>query len=128
MSNPKMYKATGRFDVEITPQKDDVAAGRMVIEKHYEGEIQGVGRGQMLSKQVENGVSVYCAIEEFQGEIDGKKGGFTLLHNGQMQQGSSQLDITVIAGSGTDELNSIAGKLHIKQVDGEHTYIFDYSL
>ncbi|MBD3584684.1 DUF3224 domain-containing protein [Salinimonas sp. HHU 13199] len=123
-----MQKATGQFTVNILPQQDAIGAGRMIIEKDYEGELQGVGKGQMLSKQVDGGMSVYCAIEEFEGHLAGKSGGFTLLHQGKMSSESRELSVTVIQGSGSGELASLTGSMQINQDENSHTYIFEYSL
>lgn len=123
-----MQKATGQFTVNILPQQDAIGAGRMIIEKDYEGELQGVGKGQMLSKQVDGGMSVYCAIEEFEGHLAGKPGGFTLLHQGKMSSQSRELSVTVIEGSGSGELASLTGSMQINQDENSHTYIFEYSL
>ncbi|MAG77116.1 MAG: hypothetical protein CL811_10190 [Colwelliaceae bacterium] len=121
--------ATGRFEIELTPQQDAAApSGRMVIDKTYTGGLVGKGVGQMLSKRTEAGESVYAAIEEFVGEVDGKSGSFTLFHNGVMTKTTQELTIVVVAGSGSGELANISGNLTIEIVNGDHQYIFDYSL
>lgn len=121
--------ANGRFEIELTPQQDDTApSGRMVIDKTYTGGLVGKGVGQMLSKRTETGDSVYAAIEEFVGEVDGKSGSFTLFHNGVMSKASQELTIFVVAGSGSGELSNISGSLTIEMVDGAHQYTFDYRL
>lgn len=126
MSNKQ--KATGQFTVNILPQQDAIGAGRMIIEKDYDGELQGVGKGQMLSKQVDGGISVYCAIEEFEGQLGGKSGNFTLLHQGMMSSQTRELSVTVIEGSGGGELSSLTGSMQINQDENSHSYIFEYSL
>lgn len=126
MSNKQ--KATGQFTVNILPQQDAIGAGRMIIEKDYDGELQGVGKGQMLSKQVDGGMSVYCAIEEFEGQLGGKSGNFTLLHQGMMSSQTRELSVTVIEGSGGGELSSLTGSMQINQDENSHSYIFEYSL
>lgn len=121
--------AKGSFDVELLPQADqDTPAGRMIINKTYHGDLNGAGVGQMISKRTVGGTSVYSAIEEFSGELAGKKGSFTLFHNGVMSAEQTTLSITVVAGSGTDELAGITGECSIEQSDGKHFYTLDYSL
>jgi hypothetical protein len=43
--------ATGPFDVKLTPQDDklDPALGRMIIDKQYHGDLEGTGKGTMLT-------------------------------------------------------------------------------
>ena len=121
--------AKGSFSVELTPQGDgNFAAGRMIIDKSYTGDLEGTGTGQMISKRIENGAAVYFAIEEFVGTVGGKKGAFTLLHKGFMSSEEQLLEITILQGSGSGELAGIAGTLEITQEDGTHQYRLKYSL
>lgn len=119
--------ATGKFEVSLEPQNDGIApAGRMIINKKYSGALIGVGVGQMISKRTESGTAVYSAIEEFEGSINGKTGGFTLIHFGQMSAQGQTLDVTIVSGSGTGELQGISGALEIIQEDKEHKYVLNY--
>jgi hypothetical protein len=120
---------TGNFEVDLSPQQDENApAGRMIINKNYSGGMDGTGTGQMLSKRTDSGVAVYSAIEEFAGSIEGKNGSFTLIHKGYMSSENQSLEITILEGSGTDELKSISGSMTITQEDGGHQYELNYSL
>ncbi|MCG7537555.1 DUF3224 domain-containing protein [Pseudoalteromonas sp. OOF1S-7] len=122
-------KAEGSFEVKLDPAKDEVApAGRMLINKTYDGDVIGTGVGQMLSKRTESGVAVYSAIEEFVGSIEGKSGSFTLSHYGFMSKETQELKIEIVPGSGAGELASISGSLQIIQSEGKHSYILTYSL
>jgi hypothetical protein len=117
----------GTFEIRLDPQQDDSApAGRMVINKTYSDGLVGTGIGQMLSKRTENGASVYSAIEEFQGSVDGKSGSFTLFHNGIMSSTKHELKIIVVDGSATGELEGLTGELLIEQQEGVHHYTFTY--
>ncbi|WP_096087693.1 DUF3224 domain-containing protein [Agaribacterium haliotis] len=121
--------ATGQFDVELKPAQDsDYDAGRMLINKSYSGQLQGSGKGQMLSKRSDSGSAAYVAIEEFNGSVDGKVGSFSLLHRGLMSSENQSLDIVIIEGSGTGELHGIEGELSIEQKAGEHLYQLNYQL
>lgn len=121
--------AKGTFEIKLEPQQDDTApAGRLLIDKVYSGGLVGTGIGQMLSKRTESGSAAYVAVEEFIGTVDGKKGGFTLIHRGFMNKETQTLEILILEGSGQDELETISGSLDIKQVDGVHSYELEYSL
>lgn len=125
----KGMSADGTFEVQLTPQEDGkTPAGRMVIEKTYLGDMTGSGLGQMISKRTENGTAVYYAIEEFSGEVKGKSGGFTLLHKGRMSKESQSLEVTILEGSGTEELQNISGSLLIIQDASGHKYELTYEL
>lgn len=122
-------EAKGSFEVKLDPQKDDAApAGRIIISKTYEGGLVGHGVGQMLSKRTESGESVYSAIEEVSAKLQGKTGDFTLAHVGVMSSEGMELNIRIVKGSGTGELQGITGELEIKQEDGQHFYVLTYTL
>ena len=119
----------GSFEVALTPVKhDEYAAGRMLINKTYSGKLAGTGKGQMLSKRTQNGASVYSAIEEFVGKLDGKSGGFTLVHSGYMSANEQTLSVIILQGSGTGELTGIEGSMDINKLANDHTYALSYKL
>lgn len=120
---------TGTFEVNLTPQHEDIPnVGRLLISKTYSGALQGIGTGQMLSKRTPSGSAVYSAIEEFEGELAGKAGAFTLFHVGNMSNSEQSLQIVIVAGSGQGELEGIQGELAITQVDGIHHYQLNYQI
>jgi hypothetical protein len=120
--------ATGTFEVNLAPQEDKSApAGRMIMTKTFEGDLAGSSVGQMISKRTE-GASVYYAIEEFTGVLQGKKGNFTLMHKGMMSKAAQSLEILILPGSGCGELKNIGGSMSITQKDGVHSYVLNYDL
>ena len=121
--------ANGDFEVDLAPQADEGApAGRMILNKTYQGEMNGSGIGQMISKRTENGTAVYYAIEEFSGSVEGKNGAFTLLHRGLMNKGTPMLDVNILEGSGSGELATISGSMLISQDADGHRYELTYEL
>ena len=121
--------AKGTFEVNLTPQADASSpAGRMVIDKIYQGEINGTGIGQMISKRTEGGAAVYYAIEEFSGAVKGKSGAFTLIHKGFMSKESQSLEILILEGSGSGEFDNITGSMVITQDANGHSYELTYEL
>ncbi|WP_040523725.1 DUF3224 domain-containing protein [Aliiglaciecola lipolytica] len=125
-----MKHIKGEFDVAMESQTDDeFAVGRMTLDKTYHGDLHGFSKGQMLSHVTNvKGSAGYVAMESFNGSLDGKKGGFVLMHQGIMDKGAQSLEISVIPDSGSDELTGISGKMSIEIVDGKHFYLFDYTL
>ena len=118
-----VMSANGTFEVDLTPQEDvGSPAGRMLIKKTYLGDMNGSGIGQMISKKTENGTAIYYAIEEFSGSVKGKNGGFTLVHKGLMSKESRSLEVTILEGSGSGELQNISGSMLIIQDENGHGY------
>ncbi len=125
--------ATGPFDVRITAQEDKPAEpqlNRMTLDKQYRGDMQGTGKGQMLTASTDvKGSGAYVAIERFTGTLKGVSGSFVLQHSGTMVQNAPHLTITVVPDSGTEDLKGITGKMTINiAADGSHTYEFEYTL
>jgi hypothetical protein len=90
--------------------------------------MSGSGVGQMISKRTHNGTAIYFAIEEFSGSIDGRSGGFTLVHKGHMNGETQSLEITVLPGSGSGDLATITGSMLITQSEDGHSYDLRYAL
>ncbi len=125
--------AAGPFDVKVIPAEekfDDPLLARMTIDKQYHGELEGTGKGQMLTAgSAAKGSGAYVAIEKVTGTLQGHTGTFVLQHSGTMTQGTPQLNITVVPDSGTGQLAGIAGKMNIKIAEGgKHFYDFEYTL
>jgi Protein of unknown function (DUF3224) len=114
------------------PQDDKLGDGltRMLLDKQYHGDLEGVGKGQMLTNGINASKSgVYVAMETFTGTLKGKSGTFVLHHNGIMRQGTPDLTINVVPDSGTGQLAGISGKMTIIIAkDGKHSYDFEYTL
>jgi hypothetical protein len=127
-------RATGTFDVKLTPHPaDDAAAepavGRLAIDKRFHGELDGTSRGEMLAAQTGvKGSAGYVAIEKVTATLAGRRGSFVLQHTGTMTRGSPQLVISVVPDSGTEQLAGLAGTMAIEVADGKHSYVFDYTL
>jgi len=124
--------ATGTFDVTLTPQTTVHSAtnlGRMSIEKHFHGDLEGTSRGEMLTAMTDvPGSAGYVAIEQVSGTLHGRRGTFVLQHSGVVAHGTQQLRITVVPDSGTDDLAGLAGTMTITITDGKHAYDFEYTI
>jgi hypothetical protein len=127
-------RATGTFDVKITPQATDTPTegsplGRLSIDKQFHGDLEGTSKGEMLTAgtAIKNS-AVYVAVERVTGTLHGKTGTFALHHTGIMNRGGQSLTITVVPDSGTGELTGISGTLSIEIANGKHSYVFEYAL
>jgi hypothetical protein len=130
----EMTRATGAFDVTLKPlpmeeQPEGSTLGRMSIDKHFHGDLDGTSKGEMLSAgtSVKNSAG-YVAIERVTGTLHGRSGSFALQHSGTMTRGAPELIITVVPDSGTGELVGLRGRMVINIADGKHSYEFEYTL
>lgn len=124
--------ARGEFEVELKPlepynRAEDAGLGRMSIDKVFRGDLEAVSRGEMLSAgSPQSGSAGYVALERVTGTLHGHRGSFALQHNATMHRGAFALNIIVVPGSGTDELEGLSGTMKIIFAGGGHSYEFDY--
>ena len=129
-----MPRASGPFEVSLKPLPMDNEPGsdllgRMSIEKQFRGDLEATSKGQMLTggTAIKNSAG-YVAIERVTGSLKGRKGSFILQHSGLMNRGTPSLVITVVADSGTDQLEGLKGTMTINIEAGKHSYQLDYTL
>jgi hypothetical protein len=129
-----MNRATGTFEVKLNPQQladktADATLGRLSIDKQFQGDLEAVSKGEMLSAGTSvKGSAGYVAIERVSGTLQGRSGAFVLQHTGTMTRGTAQLSVTVVPDSGTGQLAGLAGTMTINIVDGKHFYDFEYTI
>lgn len=127
----RMTRATGTFDVKLTPQSTDESKtlGRMSIDKQFRGDLEGTSTGEMLTAGTEVKDSAgYVAMERVTGTLQGRPGTFILQHTWTMNRGQPSLSVTVVPDSGTGELAGITGTMTIDIGGGKHAYVFDYTV
>lgn len=99
------------------------------MNKQFQGDLEASSQGTMLaSSPDDSGSGGYVAIERAKGTLHGRRGSFLLQHSGTMRRGAPSLTVTVVPGSGTEELAGLAGEMDINIVDGKHVYDFSYTL
>jgi hypothetical protein len=89
-------RATGSFDVKVTPQKPDTQIARaanfsrLTIDKRFHGDLEGISKGEMLALQTEvKGSAGYVALERVTGTLKGRLGSFVLQHSGTLSTARS---------------------------------------
>ncbi|WP_368411394.1 DUF3224 domain-containing protein [Paludisphaera mucosa] len=124
----------GEFEVKMAPQQPgdlarEAGVHRMALDKRYRGDLEAVGKGEMLAAHgAVEGSAGYVAIERVTGTLQGRSGSFVIQHHGIMDRGAPGLSITVVPDTGTDGLEGLAGKMGITVGEGKHYYDFEYTL
>ena len=100
--------AKGTFDVKVAPlaeaNPDGSTLGRYSLDKQYHGDLDATAKGEMLTAGSDvKGSGAYVAVELVSGTLNGRKASFALVHKGTMAHGSTQLEISVVPDSGTDQ-------------------------
>lgn len=122
------HHAVGDFEAKIAPVADDRPLSRLTIDKTFTGALQGSSKGEMLASGDGESDGAYVAIERVTGTLNGKAGGFDLVHRGLMQGGTPHLMVTIVPQSGTGELKGIAGDFAIVIDKAGHHYDLSYTL
>jgi hypothetical protein len=126
-----MPRATGTFDVKLAPLEHsagDATLARMSLDKQFHGDLQGTGKGEMLTAGTSvKGSAVYVAIERVRGTIGDRTGSFALHHTGIMARGTPSLRVIVVPDSGTEGFEGIGGSLDIIIEGKQHSYVLEYS-
>ena len=103
--------------------------GRMTIPEAIHGDIEGTSKGEMLTAATATkGLARYVAMERVTGSLQARKGLFILQHTATMNRGAPWLSISVVPDSGTGQLLGITGTLSILIENGEHSYVFEYTI
>lgn len=128
-------KISGTFDVNLNPMdfyaegKNGINFARMSIDKTFHGDLEAISKGEMLSATTSvEGSAGYVALEQVEGTLSGKKGGFILQHFGTMNKGKDRLILEVVPDSAFGELAGLVGTMIINMEDGLHLYEFEYEL
>lgn len=127
-------RVSGTFDITVTPAAPPIHEGRtamarMLLDKQYSGELLATGKGEMLTARTDTkGSAAYVAMERVTGTLSGRKGSFVVHHTGSMSGGATELTVSIVPDSGTEELAGISGHMSLKQVERQHYYELDYVL
>ncbi|MEJ7696950.1 MAG: DUF3224 domain-containing protein [Candidatus Limnocylindrales bacterium] len=96
-------RATGPFEVEdFSPEtildRDGWDLGRIRLTKRFHGDLEATGTVEMLSAVIDGTPTAYVAIEQIEGRLGGRSGGFLLQH--AAPSGEVPIRLSMIAGSG----------------------------
>jgi Protein of unknown function (DUF3224) len=128
---PMTRHAHGTFTVKVEPLTPPPAEGlsRYSIDKQIHGDLEAASKGEMFAGgDPKKGAAGYVAIEVVTGTLEGKHGSFALEHMATIDQSGPKMQIVVVPGSGTGELEGIAGTFTITIEKGQHSYDMDYTL
>lgn len=127
--------ATGTFEVKVKPVDaseigKEAGLGRMTLDKVWTGGIEGTSRGEMTTSAVGK-LMLYVALETMAVKVGGHSGSFVFWHRATMlpdDPSSAFMEVTVVPGSGTGDLQGIEGTLAITIDKAGHSYNFKYTL
>jgi hypothetical protein len=126
--------AQGSFEVTMNPEpplfeRGGLTVARATFDKRFSGPLQATSVVWFTSVRTPDPASAaYVAIERIDGTLDGRVGSFVVTHLATSTGDGRSLEIAIVAGSGTDALAGITGRMTIHVEGGRHTYEIDYTL
>jgi len=83
---------------------------RAKVTKAYKGDIEGESVTEWLMAYSSDGSASFVGLERISASIAGRKGTIVVQHVGDYKDGAAKADLTVIAGAGSDQLSTAAGR------------------
>jgi uncharacterized protein DUF3224 len=109
--------------------RDGVSLTRTKVTKTFTGDLEGTSVAELLMAGAPNDSAAYVGFERIECKLNGRYGSFILHHNAVSARGEQSATWTIMANSGTGELQSISGAAQIViDADGGHTLVLDYGL
>lgn len=93
--------------------------------KRFTGDLAGTSSIEAVMLGVDGGPKVYVAVEKYDLEFDGLKGGFVLVHEMVAAGKNYTKRLDIVPGSGTGDLAGIRGSA---QIGAKHSFTLDYDL
>lgn len=129
-------RAVASFTIDSWKEKpwhrDRAGANRLTrteVIRSYQGSIRGRSKAELVSAYSGGEPRVYSGLELVRCELEGREGSFTLFHVGRIEPTGTELEATIVDGSGTGALAGITGRAEIsRSTTGEHRVVLDYDL
>lgn len=121
-----MTKAGGSFDVtswnEETYEElpDGGKLTRAIVEQTFSGDVEGKGAVQWLMSYRSDGTAHFLGLQRVRGTLGGRSGTFLVETSGEFDGAEAHGSWTVIAGSGTGDLQGLRGTGSFRAPHGSH--------
>jgi len=130
-----MNTAKARFAIKTWDEKpyseapDGPKLTRASVTKTFTGDVEGEGSVEYLMMYRGDGSATFVGLERVVGRIGGRRGSFVLERTGVFEGGQAKETYTVVAGSGTGELQGLRGGGRSEVGHGlEHPFTLEYEL
>lgn len=135
----KSQRAVASFSIEswedqTISEEGGIRIYRTHLTKRFDGDIKGESVGDMVMVHINGTPAAYCGFERITGRLADRGGEFLLQHTASAGV-EGGLEIKVVTGSGTGELQGLTGTARIgvsgeasDSSDAGHTVMIDYVL
>jgi hypothetical protein len=101
------------------------AIGRARITKTFSGDLVGTSVTEIQTVGTAAGPQAYAGVERVEAVLHGRKGEFILTHHAGVTDSKPWMRWLIVATSGTEELEGIAGEGQICNEGGAHTFTLE---
>jgi hypothetical protein len=109
--------------------RDGVSLTRTKVTKTFTGDLEGTSVAELLMAGAPNDSAAYVGFERIEGTLNERAGSFILHHNAVSAHSAQSATWTIMANSGSGELQGISGAAQIViDADGGHTLVLNYDL
>lgn len=105
-----LFRITSWDEKAYSEEPNQPRLTRASVTKTYTGDIEGDATVEYLMLYRGDGSASFVGLERFVGRISGKTGTFVLQRTGVYESGRAKESYFVIPGSGTGELQGLAGE------------------
>jgi hypothetical protein len=117
-----------RYEEEAYAEADGVELSRVHISRTFTGDLEGESSAELMISKSEGGGG-YVGHDRISGTLGGKTGTFVFQHTGIMGPEGITNTGTILPGTGTAELEGIAGEgSMLADEAGNHTLTLTYQL
>jgi hypothetical protein len=117
-----------RYEEEAYAEADGVELSRVHISRTFTGDLEGESSAELMISKSEGGGG-YVGHDRISGTLGGKTGTFVFQHTGIMGPEGITNTGTILPGTGTGELEGIAGEgTMLADEAGNHTFTLAYEL
>ena len=130
-----MVSATGGFKIDAWDEdayeefEDGAKLTEANVRQTFEGSLVGTGTVRWLMSYRSDGTAHYVGLQRFEGAVEGRRGSFVAETSGDFDKERARWTLTVIPGTGTDDLAGIEGHGTFEAPHGgSASFEFDYQL
>ncbi len=129
MTASLVFKMVGWDEKTVHEFDDGSKITHVTVKKSYTGDLIAEGLLEYVMIYRTDGLVEYSGFERVSGNLNQKSGSFVIEDRGQFNQGVAEGTLTIVAGTGTDALNGLAGGVSYSMGHAEACMLtLDYQL
>ncbi len=104
-----VFKMIGWDEKTLHEFDDGSKITQVSVKKNYSGDLEAEGLLEYVMIYRTDGIVEYSGYERITGSLQNKTGSFVIEDRGQFNHGKATSTLTIITGSGADELSGLSG-------------------